>query len=98
MSYHIIFLPQARADLLDAFHWYQAKQHGLGHEFRFSVNESLSKLAAYPGIYPRVHLHVRRALIRRFPFGIFYFIEETSVIVLAVAHARRDPGNWKARI
>lgn len=48
-------------------------------------------------MYPLVYRQIRRALIRRFPFGIFYECEERQVVVLAIMHARRDPGRWMRR-
>jgi len=98
MAYRIRIRPEARADLLDAFQWYQAQREGLGHDFKLCIDEVMSKLCKHPNIYPAVHHQIRRAFIRRFPFGIFYLVENETVVVLAVLHARRDPENWKARI
>lgn len=85
-------------DLLDAFWWYQRKQTGLGHAFRDNVELVLDKLAQNPMVHPLVYLTVRRAFIRCFPFGIFYILQDNTIIVLAVLHARRDPVNWKDRL
>lgn len=98
MDYELIIRPEAKADLLDAFHWYQAQRTGLGLDFKLCVDEVVSKLLKRPTIYKKVHKHIRRALIRKFPFGIFYIIEENSIIVIAVIHARRNPTEWKRRI
>jgi toxin ParE1/3/4 len=48
-------------------------------------------------MFPVVHKDIYRMLVRRFPFGIFYRIEDTVVIVIAVFHASRDPFKWKER-
>ena len=44
-----------------------------------------------------VHKDVRRAFMRRFPYGVFYRVEEDQIIVVGVFHARRDPKRWQAR-
>ena len=44
-----------------------------------------------------VHRHVRRALIRRFPYGIYYAVDEELIEVIAVFHAKRDPKRWQDR-
>jgi len=44
-----------------------------------------------------VHGEVRRALVRRFPYGVFYVVEGQALLVLAVAHVRRQPAYWLAR-
>ena len=98
MDYELIVRPEARADLLDAFHWYQEQQEGLGHDFKSSVDEVIVKIRKNPLNYKTVFQNVRRSVTRRFPFGIFYIVENKKVIVLAVLHARRDPMNWKNRI
>jgi len=98
MEYKLLIRPEARTDLLDAFHWYQEQRSGLGYDFKLCVDEVLSKLQKHPTIYKIVHHGIRRVVIKRFPFGIFYLIENKTVFVLAVLHARRDPKEWKSRI
>ena len=97
MDYVLLLRPEARVDLLDAFHWYQKQQAGLGHDFKLCVDNALSKLVKNPSFYKKVHNDIRRVIIKKFPFGIFYVIQENKVIILAVLHARRNPGKWKSR-
>jgi toxin ParE1/3/4 len=85
-------------DLLDTFRWYQERREGLGYDFKLCINEIISTIQRNPLIYKIVFLNVRRAVTKRFPFGVFYIVENNSIIVLAVMHARRDPKNWKTRI
>jgi len=97
MDYVLLVRPEARTDLLDAFHWYQEQQVGLGHDFKLCVNDALSKLEKHPSFYKKVHNDIRRVIIKKFPFGIFYIVNDNKVIILAVLHARRDPLKWKSR-
>lgn len=48
-------------------------------------------------MYPSVHRGVRRSLTHRFPFGIYYRVEQDMIIVIAVMHGSRDPNQWKNR-
>ena len=48
--------------------------------------------------YPIVHHQIRRALIRKFPYGIFYFIEGDTIVVIACFHAKRDAKRWQERV
>ena len=98
MKYDLIIRPEARADLLDAFHWYQKQQSGLGHDFKMCVDEVVSKIRRNPHIHKTIFQNVRRSVTKRVPFGIFYTVEDGKIIVLAVLHARRDPMKWKQRI
>ena len=54
-------------------------------------------LAEQPLTYPLVHRHTRRALMHRFPFGIYFRVEGSNVVVVAVMHGSRHPGRWQGR-
>jgi toxin ParE1/3/4 len=56
------------------------------------------RIQANPNQYPVVHRNVRRALVRRFPYGVFYVVEGQRIVVLAVFHGSRDPSQWKSRV
>ena len=89
--------PEAEADVSDAARWYESQRSGLGSVFLDEVLRTLSSISEYPDLYPRISGDVRRALIRRFPFGVFYVVDESEVVVLAVMHGRRAPARWKNR-
>ncbi len=97
MTERLLIRPEAEADLAEAFAWYEARRDGLGHEFLLAVEARLAAIQRHPESFPVVHQQIRRALIRRFPYGIFFIVEESNVIVLAVFHAKRDPQHWQTR-
>lgn len=98
MDYELIIRPEARADLLDTFRWYQEQRQGLGHDFKLCVEEVISKIQRNPFIHKEIFQKIRRSVTRRFPFGVFYTVDDKKIIILAVLHARRDPVKWKDRI
>jgi len=98
MDYELIIRPEAKADLLDAYHWYQEQRQGLGNDFKLCVDEVISQIRRNPLIHKVIFQNVRRSFTKRFPFGVFYTVEDEKIIVLAVLHARRDPMKWKNRI
>lgn len=83
--------PEAEADVRDAYRWYEERVRGLGSEFLRAVDAALASIERTPEAYPIVYEGVRRALLRKFPYGLFYVIEPNRVVVLACFHARRDP-------
>ena len=91
MSLPICLRPRAEADLSDAFAWYEERIPGLGAAFLRSVDVCLARIQRHPEAYPKAHPRVRRAPIRRFPYGVFYLVREDRIDVLAVYHARRRP-------
>ena len=78
--------------------WYEAQQAGLGAEFREGVDELFSRIGDNPLAYPERYRAVRRALMRRFPYVVWYRLHEGDVIVLACLHGRRDPRLVRARV
>jgi len=97
MNIEIIIRPEAESDLADAHKWYEERSEGLGSDFLRSIEATIAFIKRYPKMYPKVYKNVRRALIRRFPYGIFYIISQ-KIVVIAVLHARRDPKILKERI
>lgn len=93
----VIIRPEAESDIEDAYQWYESQRKGLGESFLLCIEEALSRASRSPTIYSVVHKEVRRVLIHRFPFGIFFIEGESSISVLAVLHARRNPKTWKGR-
>ncbi len=93
----ILLRPAAAADIDEAFLWYERQQAGLGEEFLTAFQSALENVAAHPIRYPVVHRETRRALVHRFPYGIFYRVYSELVVVVACMHARRDPRRWRSQ-
>ena len=85
------YTDRARADLEIAFLWYEEQRYGLGLEFLDCVEAAIETISQMPRLYAKHHRNFRRALVRRFPFSIFYTIEENSIIIHAVFDNRQDP-------
>ncbi len=97
MSLEVRFRKEAERDLLDAVFWYEEQRRGLGSDFLAEIQTSLAALAENPMRHPVIHKNIRRALVRRFPFGIQYRVEPALIIIVAVMHGSRNPGHWKKR-
>jgi toxin ParE1/3/4 len=78
--------------------WYEERRPGLGHQFRGAVDAVIARIADNPLAYPDRYRGSRRALIRRFPYVLWYRVHEDSVIVLACVHGKRDPRTIRARL
>lgn len=87
---------EAEADLEDAARWDEQRQ-GLGGRLLDEVLRTIRLIEENPNRYPRVHGETRRAVTHRFPFGIFYNVDDDGVVVFAVLHASRNPARWKER-
>ncbi len=95
MSLPIIVRPKAEADLHAAYIWYEERLPGLGEEFTEQVDSAFARIAEHPLMCSAVHRQFRRALLRRFPYAVFYLVEPDRIVVLAVLHQAVDPERWK---
>ena len=98
MSFALIVRPEAEDDLSEAYNWYEAQRFGLGEEFLLRVESAFESLRHDPHMYTCIYKEMRRKLIRRFPFSIFYLVNKNTISVLAVMHAKRHPKSWKKRV
>src|SRR5881394_75279 len=97
MSFELIIRPEAEADALEAFRWYNEQVPGLGQEFLAEIDNALESILAHPAANRKLYREYRRGLTRRFPYSIFYVIYGERVIVFGILHAARDPRVWKKR-
>jgi toxin ParE1/3/4 len=93
-----ILRPQALEDLREAYAWYEAQRPGLGEEFFRCVDACLSRIARMPELHAIVRDNYRRALVRRFPYAVFYEHAEGITTVYAVFHCSQDPKKWQDRL
>ena len=97
MTVEVHLRPDAAQDLVEAALWYEANEPTLGGKFLDQVQTTLVTIAEQPVAYPVVYESVRRALVKRFPFGIFYTVDDIGVVVIAALHGSRHPRVWRER-
>jgi toxin ParE1/3/4 len=97
-QYQIKAEPSVDADVDAAFDWYEGEQEGLGREFVDELRAVYLRIVDGPLKYAELRSGIRRALTRRFPYAVYFSIDETVVVVLAVLHAARDPAQWQQRV
>ena len=96
--YPVVFTLAARAELIEAQDWYEREVTGLGRRFRQAIDALVQRMSQNPRQFPVVFKNVRRALLRRFPYSLFFVIEEDgTVLTIACFHASRDPAHWQKR-
>lgn len=95
MAFNMLIRPRAESQLREAYDWYESKRYGLGSEFLLSVEATFSLISKEPAMFTKRYQEVRCALTARFPYGIFYFVEDDKIVVIAVFHLSRDPRLWK---
>ena len=92
-----IYRRAAAADIEQAYVWYEQEQKGLGEEFLAEVNAAARLVLERPEAYPVVVRRTRRALVHRFPYGLFYRVLDDTVVFVACFHTSRNPALWARR-
>ena len=98
MTPRLVVRRAAEADIADAALWYEQRAPGLGAEFLRAADVTLAEVARMPERFPAVYRESRRALLRRFPYAIYFVATSAQVSVIACMHARRDPRMWEERV
>ena len=98
MSSRLVVRSAAETDIAGAALWYEARARGLGADFLRAVDVALAEVERMPERFPIVHRDCRRALLRRFPFAVYYVFASETISVVACMHAHRDPQAWGRRV
>lgn len=85
------YTERAKNDIELALEWYEKQRHGLGFEFLDCIGIALKEIIAIPEMYQLCYSNFRRNVIRRFPFSIFYTIEDNEIVVHSVFDNRQNP-------
>ena len=90
--------PEAEEDIFDSYRWYEERDVGLGEEFLRAIDACIASVQRNPLSYLIVHKQIRRALLRKFPHGVFYIVENENLNIIACFHVRRDPKKLEDRL
>ena len=96
-GYRLVAEPRADLDVAATFDWYENEEAGLGQEFLDEICGAYDRIAGGPLAYQALRSGIRRGLLRRFPYAVYFAVEGDVVVVLAVLHVARDPAEWQRR-
>jgi plasmid stabilization system protein ParE len=94
----VVFRHGARNEFDAAADWYEQRRPGRGAKFTAAVQTVLDRIAEQPDFYPQVFEDVREALVKKYPYCVYYRVESNQVVILAVFHTARDPSTWQRRV
>jgi plasmid stabilization system protein ParE len=98
MDVELILAPEAEQDISQAYDWYEHRRSGLGEEFLGCVDACVQGICRSPELHAKIHEEYRRALVRRFPYAIFYEYNDNTVTIYCVFHTSRNPDKWRERL
>ena len=90
MKYRVILSPDARADISSAVRWYQQIDPDVAFRFLLKTEATIDRILRHPYSFQRLKGVIRRAVLHRFPYSIFFVLKNELVIVIAVRHQRQS--------
>jgi len=96
-AYRLVAEPRADLDVAATFDWYENEEAGLGEDFLDELRAAYDRIVDGPLAYQALRSGIRRGLLRRFPYAVYFAVEGDVVVVLAVLHVARDPAEWQRR-
>ncbi len=91
MTYTLRFLREVEEDVIGGYEWYEAKSQGLGEDFLRMFWACVGEIPKNPLIFPKMYRGFRRRLLRRFPYAIYFMMEDDQIIVFGLFHCARNP-------
>jgi toxin ParE1/3/4 len=98
MNRLLVISTLAEADLAEAAAWYSQIRPDLGNDLVLCTEQALDRIFEYPEAFPLILPDVRRTLIRRFPYGVFFRVRQPRIEVEAVFPLRANPAHLAERL
>lgn len=98
MIKRVIFTTEENHDIAQAYQWYEECEHGLGEEFLRCIEACTESIQRNPLMYRIAVDAFRHALVRRFPFEVFYELSQEHIVIYSVFHSAQDPSKWHRRL
>ena len=97
-DYRLLSDVASDADIEAGFEWYESEQPGLGLEFLGEIRAAYARILDGPFKYEELRSGIRRALTRRFPYAVYFSVDDDLIVIIAVLDTARDPAEWQFRI
>lgn len=98
MTRDIQLTPDAVADIDRALAYYATIRIELLLELQDEFDSFFDLLSERPLTFQTHAGAIRRVFLAKFPYGVFYVVDDTTVTVLAVFHLADDPETLEVRL
>jgi toxin ParE1/3/4 len=94
-GYAVEIAPQAEREIADAVDWYRSKNPLAADAFQAIVFDTVDLVTHSPLSWPKISDRgVRRVVLPRYPYSVFFSVSGGTITILAVTHHRRAPRDW----
>jgi plasmid stabilization system protein ParE len=97
MAYTLHIAEAAEGDIREALLWYEEQMEGLGYNFEKHISKALDSLREKPLKNQIRYGSVRMFFLKKFPYGIHFYVSDNNILIVAVFHTSRDPEKWDER-
>lgn len=97
IQFNLLLADAARLDIIEAFDWYNEIDSHLADSLEMYIEAGLTTIQHNPNLYQKRYKKIRIHFIKRFPYGIHYFLEGTTIRVIGFFHTSRNPKRWQKR-
>lgn len=97
MDYSLIIKPKAQQDIREAIEWYKEQSENLPQKLLNRIDECLGRIEQNPEYYQKRYKDIRIIFTKKFPYGIYYTVEENTVFVHAILHTKQNPETAQKR-
>ena len=94
----IRFLTIAEMEVDEAVSWYQEQSEDEILAFLNEIDHAIRIVKEYPLIAAQIEPDIHSFCLRRFPYSVIYGVDDGELVVIAIAHHRREPGYWADRV
>ena len=98
MEYNLILKPKAQQDIRNSIEWYREQSGNLPEKFLDKIDKCLEKISKNPEHYQKRYNEIRIVFTKKFPYGIYYTVEEKTVFVHAILHTKQNPKTAEKRV
>ncbi|MFN2316347.1 MAG: type II toxin-antitoxin system RelE/ParE family toxin [Gemmatimonadales bacterium] len=93
----LLVRPIARAEIEAAFDWYLERSAAVASQFLDAIDGGLTRITEMPEAQAIIRGRLRRVLLHRFPYAIYYKVYPSRISVVGVIHGHRHPATWLSR-
>src|SRR6056297_1460169 len=93
-AYTLNIADAAEGDIRDAFLWYEEQKPGLDKTFEIHISRALDRIKENPLKNQLRYRSIRVFFLKKFPYGIHYYVSDSHILIVAVFHTSRDRENW----
>jgi plasmid stabilization system protein ParE len=98
VSRSVVLRDEALSEFDESFDYSEGRRQGLGADFVLRVQQVFDRISSNPEMHSVVFADIRRAVVKRFPYTVYYRARPDRVEVVAVFNNRRDPSIWQGRV